>query len=339
MHSWEGLLLLHPWQWLLPWHPLCHKCSCYRCNFRQKHQLFWHDLQVWLHCYTTMPRSRLLDHLAPFAFDPDDTVPQSNFDQPFAFDERYVVPESNYGGGAAAGSLSVHEYLRNVGIHLPPLQESVTVEGTAPSQPSQPVQTAPVQTASSRSTPNAISIPAMYPMCSRVFSDDFDSSLHVDWNSCSAGQVYDVCASPHMKCGQAASTAYLLRHAISTLTGELGVFCPTESRALKEMTSKTIKPSSALRSAFENCCSGGVGVLEALKRTLTKYTQSKANIIRWRPGVVIEENPNLLDQLRLASLMVDPRFVCFVIVSTFVFIACTGALSCLAAWRTRRKIR
>jgi len=94
---------------------------------------------------------------------------------------------------------------------------------------------------------------------------------------------------------------WILKFAVNTLTSELGVFCPTESRALKEMTSKTIKPSASLRSAFENCCSGGVGVLEALKRTLTKYTQIKANTIRWRPGVVIEENPNLLDQLRLAS--------------------------------------
>jgi len=170
MHSWEGLLLLHPWQWLLPWHPLCHKCSCYRCNFRQKHHLFWHDLQVWLHeC------QRLLSHLAPFAFDADDTIQQQTFDQPF--DDRYIVPESHYGGGAAetSGSLSVHELLRNAGIHLEPLPGSITVEGTAPSQPSQPVQTAP-----SRSTPN-VSIPAMYPHCSRVFSDDFDSSLLVDW--------------------------------------------------------------------------------------------------------------------------------------------------------------
>ncbi len=184
--------------------------------------------------------------------------------------------------------------LRDAGIQLHASQSSVIVPPTQ--------LTAGSQLASD--------IPAMYPHCIRQFSEDFESSLLVNWHLCTAGQIYDILSSPHMMCGRAQSMAYPMKFAIGILTSELACFCPTDSKALKDMTSKSIKNGSVLRTAFENCCSG-TGVLESLKRSLTKYTQNKANVVKWKPGIVPEENPNLLDQLRLASIMIDPRFDSF----------------------------
>ena len=268
--------------------------------------------------------SHILQFNSPFAFTADDTIPLTNFNQDSVFgledsNSHIIVPGtqletfSTFSGGAAAadssGSLSVHDLIRNAGIQLAPVPHPSSRAATP---------TSFAQPASSSQPASDLGIPAMYPHCTRVFSGDFDYNLEVNWNHCSAGQIYDICASPHMKCGQAASMAYLLKHAISTLTGELAVFCPNESKALKEATTKTVKLGPALRNMFENCCAG-VGVLESLRRTLAKYTQSKANTIRWRPGVVAEENPNLLDQLRLASIMIDPRFVLFLIASIYIY--------------------
>ena len=264
--------------------------------------------------------SDLLRFNSHLAFADDDTIPQISFEREASFIDSCVIPETPLpSGGAAARDMSVHDMLRDAGIQLHASQTSVIVPPTQ--------LTAGSQLASD--------IPAMYPHCVRQFSEDFESSLLVNWHLCTAGQIYDILSSPHMMCGRAQSMAYPMKFAIGILTSELAWFCPTDSKVLKDMTSKSIKNGPALRTAFENCCSG-TGVLESLKRTLTKYTQNKANVVKWKPGIVPEEKPNLLDQLRLASIMIDPRFDSF-FVRSFIILCVhhmyTGAWTCSVAWQ------
>jgi len=226
------------------------------------------------------------------SFGDDDTIQHLSFENDASFVDRGgVVDESCYvpaslastAGASVRSGTSVHDMIRSAGIQLSSSQQPAAFS----QQPSD--------------------IPAMYPHCERHFTDDFDYFLQVNWNRCTAGQIYDICTSPHLQCGATKSMAYVLSFAIKALTGELACFCLDDSKALKALVAKNTRPSLDLRNAFEKCCAG-VGVLESLRRTMSKYTQNKSNVIKWRPGVVPEENPNLLDQMRLASIMIDPRF-------------------------------
>jgi hypothetical protein len=144
----------------------------------------------------------------------------------------------------------------------------------------------------------------MYPHCHREFNARFDSFLRIEWTKCTSAQIYDICSSPHMKSGQTNSMSYVMSHAVKALTGYLSCFCADASKKLK--VSKNSKPSELLRTAFLNCCSA-TGVLESLQRCMTEYTDVKGNVVRWKPGIVVEENASMLDTLRLAYIMVDPR--------------------------------
>jgi hypothetical protein len=97
---------------------------------------------------------------------------------------------------------------------------------------------------------------------------------------------------------------------VSLLTPPLPPFPPflKESDALKHAIVKGIKPGPALLAAFENCCNA-TGVLLSLKRAMSAYTSSKTNTVRFKAGVITDTNPGLVDTLRLASIMVDPRCV------------------------------
>ena len=242
--------------------------------------------------------SHLLQYNSPLAFADDDDTMQASFESFPSFVDasssgaavHRVVPESQpsvtSSGGAAVQHVSVHDMIRDAGIQL-------------------------------SSQPSSNSIAALYPHCARQFTEDFDSSLLVNWNFCTAGQIYDICASPHMRCGRSNSMTWLLKFAVGVLTNDLSVFCPDDSKKLKDMTAKTMKPSQSLRDAFQKCCAG-VGVLDSLKQYLNKYTQNKANVIRWQAGVMPEENANLLDQLRLAAIMIDPRYVLHALLIIYV---------------------
>ena len=83
---------------------------------------------------------------------------------------------------------------------------------------------------------------------------------------------------------------------------------PQESDALKHVIGRGLKPGTALLCAFENCCNA-TGVLLSLKRAMVAYTSSKTNTVRFKAGIITDSNPALVDTLRLASIMVDPRCV------------------------------
>jgi hypothetical protein len=123
--------------------------------------------------------------------------------------------------GGAAASCSIHEVVAAHGI-------------TFTSPPQQPPQQHP--------------IPELYPHCHQEQDSDFDSYLKIDWSSCSAAQVYDICASPHMQCGAAKSMTYVLQFAVKQLTGVLSCFCSKESDNLKGVVGKS------LRSGCDMCC-------------------------------------------------------------------------------------
>ena len=100
--------------------------------------------------------------------------------------------QQHVGGGRPAGQ-SVHDMIESAGIRL--------------------------------SDQSKDSITALYPHCSRHFNGDFDSYLLVNWEKCSAKQIFDICASIHMQCGQTKSMAWVMKHAVHQLTGPLSCFC------------------------------------------------------------------------------------------------------------------
>jgi hypothetical protein len=106
--------------------------------------------------------------------------------------DRWQRQQQHVGGGGPAGQ-SVHDMIESAGIRL--------------------------------SDQSKESITALYPHCSRHFNGDFDSYLLVNWEKCSAKQIFDICASPHMQCGQTKSMAWVMKHAVHQLTGPLSCFC------------------------------------------------------------------------------------------------------------------
>ncbi len=137
--------------------------------------------------------------------DYDDETIDAQHQFPFAddglnFTEDVVIPETpadrwqqqHVGGGGPAGQ-SVHDMLESAGIRL--------------------------------SDQSKESISALYPHCSRHFNGDFDSYLLINWEKCSAKQIFDICASIHMQCGQTKSMAWVMKHAVQQLTGPLSCFC------------------------------------------------------------------------------------------------------------------
>jgi hypothetical protein len=126
-----------------------------------------------------------------------------------------IVPDSFTpvrGGAAAPCSISIHDMVAAHGI---------TLSSPMPPQPHP--------------------ITELYPHCHQEHDSDFDSYLKIDWMSCSAAQVYDICASPHMQCGAAKSMTYVLQFAVKQLTGVLSCFCTKESDTLKGVVGKTLK--------------------------------------------------------------------------------------------------
>jgi hypothetical protein len=262
---------------------------------------------------TTMSTLRFIQN-----FD-DSMTQESLIPETSSFTDQVVAdslpfPESfNFGGGGVTSGRpmsSLRDMLHGTGVSLPASSAPIV---------SQPVKSS--------------GIPAMYPHCHREFNADFDSYLRIDWTKCTAVQIYDICSSPHMKSGATNSMSYVLSHAVKTLTGYLSCFCADASKKLKELVSKNSKPSEALRTAFVNCCAG-TGVLESLQRCMTEYTDVKGNVVRWKAGIVVEENTSMLDTLRLASIMVDPRFVLFFCLLPFPFShTVVGAWTCLVGWQ------
>ncbi len=128
--------------------------------------------------------------------------------------ESLFVQESGIGQEMAAGgnghSMSIHHMLDAHGISL----------GTPPLHPP-PLHPPPLHPPHQQRQ----SIMSLYPHISRQFNEDFDSCVRIDWEKCSAKQIYDICTSTHLQCGASKSMAWMLQHAVKQLTGNLSCFC------------------------------------------------------------------------------------------------------------------
>jgi hypothetical protein len=245
-----------------------------------------------------------------------DTIEPVSFDafgnDLFCYDDHNnIVPETPMPVYAGGGGPARHRGpTPPVSIHALMAQTGITFADPVLQAQSGMSCADPVATTALALAPHSapvITLQSVHPHVSRASDEDFNDKAAVDWPSCTVQQLYEVCTSQYLQCGQMKSMAFVLQHAVKQLTTVLCPFIPEiDLQVLKKLTEKGVKPNQQLLVAFEACCKAK-GVISSLRTAMATYTAAKANVIRVKPGSFPELNQTVQDTLRLAAFMVDPR--------------------------------